>query len=223
MQLTTKSTLAAVMILFVLNCASVHSRTLVRLADREQDRVTNAWVDSNYATVLNALLPSGEVAPEKFPKHIKWLVTVRISPPFEEPESRFSLHKTYDDKVEAHVITAKGASIVSQLRALKNKYPDATVEKISSLVSVDQRTISQIGCSQLSHLADQFEAISMSPVLPDELGVDETGYEFWSQSLWGNRMNVLLSGPGSVAKKQPHPLLQWAENVRSVIETCTKK
>ena len=82
--------------------------------------------------------------------------------------------------------------------------------------------ITQFEQSQLSQLADDFETINMSPVLPDELGVDETGYELWSQSLWGNRMHVMLSGPGPSAKRQPHPLLQWAESVRNTIEKSAR-
>lgn len=188
-----------------------------------QAKNVDRWVQENYATVLNKLLPTGEVARGQFPKKVKWLVTVRILPPFEKPEYRFSMQKFYDGRVEVSVIKAKGSSIPSQLRALKSKYPDDSVEKISGLVSLDELKITQSEEPQLDQLADKFEAINMSPVLPDELRVDDTGYEVWSQSLWGNRMTLMLSGPGPSTSSQPHPLLQWAESVRSAIETSGKR
>lgn len=223
MQVVTRSSLAATLIIILtLNYAFGYMGSAKRRIEGMQDNDADSWVERNYTTVLNNLLPDGVIAPEKFPKQVKWMVTARILPPFERPEYRFSMHKTYDGKVEASITATKGISIASQLRALKNKYPEATLEKISTLVSVEHRTIRQSECPPLSRLADQFEAINMSPVLSDELGVDETGYEFWSQSLWGNRMNISLSGPGPEAKKQTHPLLQWAETVRSRIAVCAK-
>ena len=180
-----------------------------------QDR--NDWAERNYAAVLETLLPSGAVTPEKFPENIKWMVTVRILPPHENPEYRFSFHRTYDGRVAASVTAAKGTSIISQLRRLNSKYSDVAPQKISEMISIERRTITQAECPRLRQLASQFEAIHISPVLPDELRMDETGYEFWSQSLYGNRMNVLLGGPGSDAKRQPHPLLQWAEDVRKTL------
>jgi len=223
MQVVTRGSLAvALIIVLTLNYAFGYEGSVKHRIEGMQDNDAESWVERNYTIVLNNLLPDGVIAPERFPKQVKWTVTARILPPFERPEYRFSMHKTYDGKVEASVTAAKGISIASQLRALKNKYPEATLEKISALVTVEHRMIKQSECPQLSRLAHQFEAINMSPVLSDELGVDETGYEFWSQSLWGNHMNISLSGPGPGAKKQPHPLLQWAETVRSRIAACTK-
>jgi hypothetical protein len=183
-----------------------------------QDKDVGEWAERNYTVVRDILLPGGTIAPEKFPKNVKWSVTVRISPPHEKPEYQFFMQKTYDGKVEVSVIAAKGASIFSQLQALEKKYRDAPVERIIGLIALERQTITQDDCPQLSSLANQFEGISMSLVLPDELSVDETGYELWSQSLWGNRLNVVLGGPGADAKEQSHPLLQWAEAARSFFE-----
>jgi hypothetical protein len=187
------------------------------------DRSTDRWVEHNYKAVLKTLLPGGATASGRYPKNVKWMVTVRILPPYEIPEYYFSLHRTYDNKIEAVVTMAKRASIFSQLRALRNRHPDATLQKIADLVSIERRAITQLDCPQLSQLVNQFEAISISPVLPDDLYVDETGYEIWSQSLYGNKMEMILSGPGPKAEKQSHPLLQWAEAARRVLDSCLKK
>jgi hypothetical protein len=172
-----------------------------------QDEKASTWAQDNYSEVLNKLLPSGEIVAGRFPQDAKWVVTVRM----------------YEGTVSVSVITVRGGSILSQLRTLKSKYPNASLERIAASISVEQRTISQPKKSALGRLAAEFEAIKISPVLPDELGVDETGYEFWSQSLWGNRMNVVLGGPGADAKKQSHALLQWAEAVRTIVGSVPRE
>jgi hypothetical protein len=181
------------------------------------------WAQQNYPAVLNMILPGGEIAVGEFPKNVKWIVTVRILPPFEKPEYRFSMQKFYDGRVEVSAIKPKGSSILSQLQTLRNKYPDDSLQKISAFVSLDKLHLTHSERPQLRDLAVKFEAIRMSPVLPDELIVDETGYEVWSESLWGNRTNLVLGGPGAGARKQPHPLLEWAESVRSVIESSPRR
>ncbi|HLN98748.1 MAG TPA: hypothetical protein VK208_09830 [Pyrinomonadaceae bacterium] len=183
-----------------------------------QVKSADIWAQENYATALSMILPSGEIEPTQFPKNVKWTVTVRILPPFEKPEYRFSMQRFYDGRVEVSVIKVKGSSILSQLQTLRTKYPDDSLQKISGFVSLDQLKSTQSEKPQLSRLANEFEVINISPVLPDELRVDDTGYEFWSQSLWGNRMTLNLGGPGPGTRRQPHPLLEWAEAVRSTIE-----
>jgi hypothetical protein len=188
-----------------------------------RDTDVDSWVGRNYKTVLDALLPKGNITPEEFPKNVKWMVTCRIAPPYENPEYRVSMHKTYDGKIEASIVSPKGASVISQLRALRRRHPEAELEKIARMVSVKHTTVTQSDYPQLSELASQIEAMNISPILPDELGTDETGYEFWSQSLWGNRLNLIMGGPGTDVKGQPNPLIQWVETVRNVVEARTKE
>lgn len=216
----TRHFLILTVLLVAVNCAlglggSVRYHQF-KTASQEGD--AESWARASYNIVLDSLLPRGTVVREQFPKNVKWMVTVRILPPFEEPEYRLSMHKAYDGKVEMSVIVAKGTSVLSQLRILRKQNPSATLDKISGLISLDRWIVTQSEQPQLSVLANEFEAISLSPVLPDEFRVDETGYEFWSESLWGNRLNMTLGGPGSQAKKQPHPLLQWAEAVRKAAD-----
>ena len=219
MQIAKLSLAAIIGVVIVVNCIfGVNGR-----AHRQIGLEDNAekWAQQNYATALSRVLPGGDIAVSKFPKNVKWMVTVRILPPFEKPEYRFSMQKMYDGRVEMSVIKAKGSSIISQLQALKGKYPEDSLEKLCDSISLEQLKITQYDTRQLGRLADQFEAINISPVLPDELRVDDTGYELWSQSQWGNRMSLTISGPGPGAKRQPHPLLRWAESVRSAIDASS--
>ncbi|HSB12232.1 MAG TPA: hypothetical protein VLM38_22285 [Blastocatellia bacterium] len=84
------------------------------------------------------------------------------------------------------------------------------------MVAIQHRTLTETQQPELARLAKEFEMIKISPVLPDELRVDETSYEIWSQSLWGNRIEIRLGGPGSEVEKQPHPILEWAESFRHI-------
>ncbi len=182
--------------------------------DQERDQ----WVLTNYEAAFHSLLPDGFVAPAKYPGHVSWITVVRISPPNEQLEYRLSLQKTFDGKAEAFVSTPQGFSILKQLRALKRKYPDRDLEQLLPLVSIKHRTFTQNELPQLERLAMEFEIIKMSPVLPVELYVHDTCYEIWSQSRYGNRMQVVLSGPGADAPQQPYPLLRWVEDFRSLVE-----
>ena len=51
----------------------------------EQVKSAYSWAQENYATALSLILPTGEIALTQFPKNVKWIVTVRILPPFEKP------------------------------------------------------------------------------------------------------------------------------------------
>lgn len=213
MQLTRLRTLATLFVTSIL-CVATHSYG--------GDRATakggvDEWVERNYSAVLASVLPIGAIDVSKFPRDVRWMVKVRIIPPFEKAEFLFSLQKKYDGKIEAVISTPRGSPILTQMRDLRKKRPDATVEQISSLIAIQHSTRSDRDCPQLSRLARELESLELSLVQPDEISMDSTGYEFWSQALWGNRMQVRLGGPGPDALKQPNPLLEWIEVARNTL------
>jgi hypothetical protein len=163
---------------------------------------------------LETILP---IRADHIPQDGKWIATVRVSPPYEGKEFQLSLVRRYDGTVEARLKRPKGVSIRVQLRALNKEHPEASLDKLRKLIALEEWTITQGDLPQLSELARAFEAIRMSPVLPDEFAMDETGYHLGSQSQWGQWMELQLGGPGPGAPKQPHPLLEWAESFRSAV------
>src|SRR5437870_2659369 len=94
--------LATAITIALVGCASGLHGTNSRVATQGQK--SDAHVERYYPTVLERLLPSGQVSPETFPKNIRWMVTVRILPPFERPEYRFTMQETYGSEVEISVI-----------------------------------------------------------------------------------------------------------------------
>jgi hypothetical protein len=106
----------------------------------------------------------------------------------------------------------KGTEVRSQLLSLHRKYPRASGKDLFKLVVLDKWDLDQNTDPGLADLAKKFERIEMPPVLPDVLMVDATNYEIWSESLWGSRMYVSMIGP------QPHPLIQWVEELRHLGE-----
>src|ERR1044072_2891108 len=95
---------SAMIIAIVVSCAFAHTGECKKRVEMRQDGESDRWAERNYTTVLNNLLPSGAIAPDKFPKDLKWTVTVRIVSPFEQPECRFSMKKAYDGRVEISAI-----------------------------------------------------------------------------------------------------------------------
>src|SRR5258706_8475 len=130
-----------VVVLVAVNCA--FGRVCYQHDTASQEESGESWARRNYDIILDSLLPGGQVGAERFPKNVRWMVTVRILPPVEQAEYRFSMQKTCDTGVEMSVILAKGSSILSQLRTLRVQNPRATLEEISALVSLDRWTVTQ--------------------------------------------------------------------------------
>ena len=192
------------------------SNCLLRAFAENSDDIEN-WVRKNYVAVLNLALPCRTASSEKPTKTVKWIVTVRILPPFEDHEYLLTMHKTYDGKVEVSTTFPKRDSVYTQLRNLRRNYPESSIRDISQRLSLEHRMMNQSDDPNLVELANEIERISISAILPDEVEMDATTYEFQSQSLWGNRLVLRIGGPGRNAKKQPYPLLRWVESVRSAI------
>lgn len=87
-------------------------------------------------------------------------------------------------------------------------------------MQIDEREASDKEIFALRQLAAEFENIRMSPVMPDSLIPDPYAYHFWSESLDGQEVSMELIGPGPGAK-QPHPLVDWAERVRTALNDST--
>lgn len=206
----------------LLSLLSAQAMPQAQQIESVEDAGVHRWALENYQNVLDSLLPTPSFDPANFRRDIKWMVTVRVLPPPEQREYRLSLYRLYTGKVESIVITVKGSSIFSQMQALKRQNPDASEEAISRLIAREERHISESDLPELLRLAKDFESLKMSPVVRDELVLHATRYEIWSESQFGNRLQVVLEGAGSEAKEQPCPLLGWAEDFRRVVEEHLK-
>src|SRR6266850_3626271 len=168
--------------------------------------------------VLTRIMPTGKVEDAAFPKDSKWLITIRILPPFAQKESRLSLRKLYDGTSEGSVISPGETSFYDQCVALKAKNPSASVDEYLRQIPVRQETVSSKVLRELDKFASEIESISLSPVMPDELSNDSTRYEIWSQSQYGQRLEIIMAGPGPGSKKQPYPVLRWVESYHRLLE-----
>lgn len=219
----TKYSLITLLTLLGLACyAYARPREALRVSARARQDV-EVWVEQNYVKVLDAVLPNEDFAVEKFPENIRWVASVRIVPSYDDFEFKFSLQRAYDGRVVAYVSAPQKVPIKAQVRELKRDHPNATLEEIIKLISVQHWTLTQERCPQLSQSAKQFESVKVSPSLNDELMLDAVSYSIWSQAQWGDRMQVRLRGPGPKARKQSYPLLQWAETFRSASKECMAK
>jgi len=206
-------------VLTVLGCLAVLS-----LPDKAQGKsqtlplpaeVVDEWVHKNYAAVRRNVLPDRlELSP--FPADTKWIVVVVVDEPFRAGEYWFSVTKKYDGSAKATVRIPHGAPLAKQIKELKETNPAATVETISKLVRIDEYSISDTQLAELRNLANSFEQITISPVMPDLLGLDLFEYRFWTESQYGQQMSAQLVGFGPGAKKQPHALVAWVERFRTV-------
>lgn len=199
-------------------------------ADREADGGTMSALGqqndvegrlaTEYRMVIRALMPEGFLPTEEFPKDVKWVVTVRVMPPFDNAESYLTVRRSYGGNCQVVVTAPNGASILKQLRGVLKQHPNMKTDEIARQISLSRRTATDSTCPRLKQVVSQFESIRMTPVLPDQLIVDATTYEFWIESLWGNRMHVLLAEPGSTAGRRADPLAAWADSIGSILDAC---
>ncbi len=109
-------------------------------------------------------------------------------------------------------------SIGTQLRYLRKEHPDASIDQLTQMLCLQKWTTTSRQSQILAKSAADFEKIRISPVMPVTLILHPIRYQLWSQSLWGNRVEFSLDGPGPDGTKQSHPLLQWMEDVRRNLE-----
>lgn len=169
-----------------------------------------------YSRVVDRMMPITNAS--ELSKDSKWLVIVRILPPFGHQEISLSLRKLYSGEAEGSITTPKGQSFFNQCADLVAKHPGTNVDEYFPQISVERVAVSTKDLQQINQFSSRFEGIKMSPVLPDELANDATRYEIWSQSQYGPHMEIVLSGPGPGERSQPHPLLQWVEDYRRFLE-----
>lgn len=179
---------------------------------------SDTWAREHYASALDQVFGNACPSLTDSEQRVRWLVCIRVVPSgTSDVESALSLQRFYDGKVAASATVAKGSSVFAQLRELHRAYPTASAEELARHISVERRVRSSEELAALRKLADELEEIRLSPVLADQLMMDATKYEFYSESLYGNQLRLIVYGPGSKAPRQPHPLLSWAESLRQVL------
>jgi hypothetical protein len=109
------------------------------------------------------------------------------------------------------------------MEELKKKNPTITRDSIIKMLRVENYELNDTDILELRNIATSFEQLTFSPVMPDMLGSDLFEYHVWTESQYGQQMSAQLVGFGPTAKKQPHPLVEWAERLRVTVEPFLKR
>jgi len=185
---------------------------------QERQEQAEIWVRENYSAVIDLISQDKTCAETKDPKSVRWTVCVRVTPGFQgELEYLLSLEKRYDGTAHAQITEPQGRSIYTQLLTLKTDHPNASATELAKLIAVKTRGEDQRTFPALLRLSDEFEKIRFSPILSDVLMMDPTKYMFRVEAYWGERMELVLYGPGRSAPHQPSPMLEWVERLRRLL------
>ncbi|HKM81567.1 MAG TPA: hypothetical protein VJY15_11470 [Candidatus Acidoferrum sp.] len=188
-------------------------------APQETQDTIDGWARDNYDLTLDLVFRDRCAAL----KDVRWIACVRIVPGYaNEIEYTLSVEKSYGGTILAHITRPKGQSVYSQLCRRKKERPHASVGALARLIKLESQAGDQRRFPGLVSLADEFEKIRFSPVPPDELMMDATRYRFCIRSFSGDKMEILLRGPGPTAPGQPLILIQWAESVRELLASAFK-
>ncbi len=75
----------------------------------------------------------------------------------------------------------------------------------------------------LPSLAERFQKMKISPVMPVIMVIHKRKYNFWVDSAWGTRVEIFLNGTVTEPAKYEYPLLDWAEDFRRMIQEYRKQ
>ena len=186
---------------------------------QETQDTTEGWARDNYDLALDLVFQDRCTAS----KDVRWVACVRMVPGYpSEIEYTLSVEKSYSGTILARVTRPRTQSIYTQLCKLKKDHPAASVGDLAKLIEVESQTGDQQKFPALVRLADEFEKLRLSPILPDEIMMDATKYVFRSKSFSGDQMELVLRGPGPSAPRQPQPVIQWAESAREMLASAFK-
>jgi hypothetical protein len=171
--------------------------------------------EGNESRILDMVLLGNRMEPEVFPQMVSWIIKISIVPPFDEDlEIGLSLQANSKGTVVATCVTPRGASFRSQFKTLRAS-GKTSEPALAEAVSVNRRVLTEIDSPELRNLSLKLQSLKTTIVLPDELVMDQPKYQFWSQSLWGNRMELVLVGnPGA---NQAQPLVDWVHQFRDLM------
>jgi hypothetical protein len=206
-------------VLIAVSSESVMGARCSRGSQKSTDGV-ESWVRDNYEGALDLAIPERCMAS----KETRWVACVRIVPGYSDDlEYSMSVDKRLDGAIFARVTRPKVKSVHMQLSAQKKQHARASLDDLAKLIKLESQEGDQRRFPGLVGLADEFEKIRFSPALSDELMMDATQYHFRVASFSGERMEVMLQGPGAAAAHQPQMLIGWAESVRAMLASAFRQ
>jgi len=209
--------------LWTLACLPAAAQNELAVQTQQVTITPDDWVRENYEVILDRVFPERlELSP--FPQNVIWILVVLATNSL-TPSSEywFSFENRYDGSVEVTIRMPRLGSLSRQMRELKEKMPQASAEEVAEKLQVDEYRITDKQLPALKQLAKTFSKMQISPVVPVILIADPYAYDFWTESLYGQEMSVHLVGFGPTGKQQPHPLVAWAEQVRTATENYIRQ
>jgi hypothetical protein len=206
-----------IIVLSVALLASVcSSQTVIQRAKTKAEGLSSSELDEVLMSRVFTDKCDAAKAPA-FPKHIKWMVCVRIMPAFDaEAEFAFSVERYYDGAVRIYAERPLGDSLYIQFGKLQKAHPSAPIEELSKRITVESLSLDGQQWPLAAPLAEDLDKLSVSPMPRDTIYLDGTNYSIRLQSRTANA-EFDLDGPGPDASSQPGPLLEWVEHARKSI------
>lgn len=179
------------------------------------------WAHENYRGVLDKVFKNSCDVP-KSSGEMRWMVCARIISESADPEYGLLMERNWDGKPFARIVRPKGQSVYVQLGNQKREHPTAASSDLIKFIVLETKEGGEKEFPALASIEDEFEHIRFSPVLPADLFSDPTEFDISLQALWGNKMEIVMYGPGLSIAGQPHPLLSWVAKTRQVLAASFK-
>jgi hypothetical protein len=183
-----------------------------------QTEDVDTWVSRNYERVLDAVLPLEEDKP-KIREEIDWKVSVRIVPAVGR-EFGFFLVKGYGSWLKGIVRAPISGSIEEQLRDIKLRRPDDSVEAAIGRVLIRRWDLDLGDLEAMVELGERLRSLRIPVVRPNVYRLDGTSYEFHISTETSNGVYGAMSTPESYDPGH-YPLVGWIEDARHELASIT--
>jgi hypothetical protein len=136
-----------------------------------------------------------------------WVVTVRVTPAYDQPEIQFSLSKSANDEAAA-VVTKLRSSLQLQLEKLYRERGEESASQIATRIELDRITVTERQCPALKKMVAAFAKVRSAIALENEMVLDSRRYQVWVDA-YSQQLYVSLLGPSNGMGR--HPIILWVE------------
>lgn len=148
------------------------------------------------------------------PLEISWIVTIRISPAQNEPESQFTITKQADGTVAAELVRLR-VPLQQTLVRVGSRYEG--VPELARHITLDRWTSGPEDARALRDVAARFEKAPLNAGIENVLVLDSQRYEIWIN---GGAQKIYATLLGPSGGKTGDPFLQWIEATRKQLNRC---
>ncbi len=181
----------------------------------------SGWMLQNYSDVLDSVLPLPWIPPIEPASSKKWGMAARVVPAeSDDPEIAFTLVRSDDGGVTAHVRMPRGATFYTQLLELSRASPSLAVDEALRHLEVRECDLDDRSLPELRKTAARLDKLEYRVAPSPITFYPAVEYELAAGSRGGfgrNAIRLRWDGPGGKPARRFSRLDVWMEETRVLL------